>query len=132
MNDWYRDITFSIGLSDLTAMDAAFKGYLAFLRGKVKPSRQRDTQIEVLQSLRERFKPVLAQRLEGTPLTLTVQEAQTIDAALIGFVWLVRGMVPASKERDEALAGFGSLRHMLARMLMNRPTANCRRDMAEK
>jgi hypothetical protein len=88
------------------------------VKGRVKPSRERDTQIEVLQNLRQRFKPVLAQRREGICVTLTFQEAQAIDAALAGFVWLVRRMVPASKERDETLAGFGGLRQTLARMLV--------------
>jgi hypothetical protein len=117
MNELDKGITLPITLSDLTAIDAALKGYLAFLRGKVRYSRERDTQIEVLQNLRQRFRPVLAQQVDGTSLALTFQEVKAIDAALVGFVWLVRRTVPASKERDEALAGFGGLRQKLACML---------------
>jgi len=39
---------------------------------------------------------------------------QALDDALIGFVWLVRRIVPPSTERDDALAGFDDLRQMLA------------------
>jgi hypothetical protein len=103
-----------ITLNDLTVIDAAIKGYLAFLRGTVKPSRERDTKIEILQNIRQRLKPVLSQQLEGTPIPLTFNEVQAIDAALVGFVWIVRRTVPPSKERDDALAGFDGLRLMLA------------------
>jgi hypothetical protein len=103
-----------ITLNDLTVIDAAIKGYLAFLRSTVKPSQERDTKIEILQNIRQRLKPVLTQQLEGTPIPLTFNEVQTIDTALVGFVWLVCRTVPPSKERDETLAGFGGLRHKLA------------------
>ncbi len=55
-----------ITLNDLTVIDAAIKGYLAFLRGTVKPSQERATKIELLQNIRQRLKPVLSQQLEGT------------------------------------------------------------------
>jgi hypothetical protein len=103
-----------ITLNDLTVIDAAIKGYLAFLRGTVKPSQERYIKVELLQNIRQRLKPVLSQQLEGTPIPLTFNEVQAIDAALVGFVWLARRAVPPSKERDDALAGFDGLRHKLA------------------
>ncbi len=103
-----------IALSDLTVMDAALKGYLAFLRGTVNPSQERSTKIELLQNIRHRLKPVVSHQLEGTPIPLTFTEVQALDDALIGFVWLVRRTVPPSTERDDALAGFDDLRQMLA------------------
>jgi hypothetical protein len=106
-----------ITLNDLTVMDAAIKGYLAFLRGAVKPSQERYIKVELLQNIRQRLKPVLSQQLEGTPIPLTFNEVQAIDAALVGFVWIVRRAVPPSKERDDALAGFDGLRHKLASLV---------------
>ncbi len=56
-----------------------------------------------------------------TPVQITLSDVTAIDAALVGFVWLVRRMVPQTKERDEALAGFGGLRQKLASMVAISP-----------
>jgi len=56
-----------------------------------------------------------------TPVQITLSDVTAIDAALVGFVWFVRRMVPQTKERDEALAGFGGLRQKLTSMVAISP-----------
>ena len=107
--------TMRIGLIDLSVIDGAVMGYLAYLRQAVPPSRKRDRRIRLLQDVHLRLSPVLDQNTQtDTPIPLTGWEIQALNFALAGFAKLVRRTIPVSQERDETLRRFELLRQQLA------------------
>jgi hypothetical protein len=82
---------------DITVIDQAVKGYLAYLRNAVPPSSTRDTRIRVLQNVRLRLAAVPQGQATEMHLSLTVADILALQVALEGFVRLVRQMVPLLK-----------------------------------
>lgn len=111
-----------IDLNDVSVIDSAVMGYLAYLRQAVPPSQKRDKRIRLLHGVRLRLSLVL---LHNTPanarIPLTDSEIQALNSALTGFTKLVRQTIPLSKERDETLQIFERLRQELAMHLALTP-----------
>jgi hypothetical protein len=114
--------TMQIGLNDVSVMDSAVLGYLAYLRQAVPPSQKRDKRIRLLEGVRLRLLSVLQ---HNTPLRACIpladSEIQALNGALVGFVNLVRQTIPPSQERDETLQVFERLRQELVMHLALTP-----------
>jgi hypothetical protein len=107
----------SLHPDDISVLAQVIRGYLAFLRNEGVPSKKRAVQIHTLQRLQQRLTAITSAHAEKTCVALTADDTQVLDAALRGFITLVRRMVPASKERDETLQDVENLRQHLAKIL---------------
>ncbi|HLJ36266.1 MAG TPA: hypothetical protein VKU38_21590 [Ktedonobacteraceae bacterium] len=100
--------------NEIIVLESVVKGYLAFLRHGMPPSKKRDGQIRTLQRVQQHLIPLAHAQREQRYFPLTADEIQALDDALRSFVLLVRRMVPASRERDETLRDVENLRQQLA------------------
>jgi hypothetical protein len=107
----------SLHPNDISVLEHVVRGYLAFLRNGVPPSKKCDVQIQTLQRLQQRLTTITSAHAENTCFPLTADDIQALDAAFRGFITLVRRMVPVSQERDETLLDVENLRQQLAKMI---------------
>jgi hypothetical protein len=107
----------SLHPNDISVLQQVVRGYLAFLRNGVAPSKKRAVQIQAVQRLQQRLTTLAYAHADNTCVPLTADDIQALDAALRGFITLVRRMVPASQERDETLQDVENLRQHVAKMI---------------
>ena len=81
-----------------------------------KPTRERDEQMHVLESLYLRLANIPV-NVADMALLLSVAEVAALDCAIAGFCAFVRNKVSPSRERDETLQDVERLRQTLVRML---------------
>jgi len=104
-----------LNFHDLTAVRGIICAYITYTRRTSKPSRQRDEQLQVLESLHVRLASVPANVTDIAFLLSTVEVAG-LDCAIAGFCAFIRCKVPPSQERDETLHEVERMREVLARM----------------
>ena len=108
--------TLALNFHDLVAVRGIICAYISYTRRASKPSRQRDEQIHVLESLYLRMANIPA-NVSDIALLLSTAEVAAPDCAIAGFCAFVRSKVPPSRERDETLQDVERMREVLAHML---------------
>lgn len=99
---------------EIWVVELAVNTHLAHTRKLVKPSAQRDREINAI----DQVLSLLAAMRQGQPhICLTIPDIQTLDRSLAGYIHLICQRIPPSAERDDTLSGFAKLRHDLATML---------------
>ena len=107
--------TLALTFHDLAAVRGIIRAYITYTRRVSKPTRERDEQMHVLESLYLRLANLPA-TLPDIALLLSVAEIAALDCAIAGFCAFIRGKVPPSQERDETLQDVERMRQVLARM----------------
>jgi len=92
------------------------RAYITYTRRVSRPTRERDEQIHVLESLYLRLANIPV-NVADMALLLSVAEVAALDCAIAGFCAIVRKKVSPSRERDETLQDVERMRQVLARML---------------
>ena len=108
-----------LGFNDLASVHSIIRAYITYTRRVSQPTRERDEQMHVLESvyLRLANMPV---NVGDVALALSVAEIAALNCAIAGFCAFVRKKVSPSRERDETLQDVERLRQALAGMLMPR------------
>jgi len=92
------------------------RAYVTYTRRVSKPTRERDEQMHVLESLYLRLANMPV-NVANMALLLSVAEVAALDCAIAGFCAFVRNKVSPSRERDETLQDVERLRQALVQML---------------
>ncbi|HJT55427.1 MAG TPA: hypothetical protein VJ761_02940 [Ktedonobacteraceae bacterium] len=106
--------------NDVQACDQVLRGYLASVRRPAATSSGggQESQIQVLERLRERLAVLLAAGEDGEGLLLfTLPELQALEAAVRGFRRLIVRQIPASPAREGVLESLLRLQQDLTLML---------------
>jgi hypothetical protein len=104
-----------LNFNDLTAVRGIIRAYITYTRWTSKPSRERDEQLQVLESLYVRLASVPA-NVTDIAFLLSTAEVAALDCAIAGFCAFIRRKVPPSQERDETLQEVERMREALACM----------------
>jgi hypothetical protein len=102
-----------ISPGDVAVMAEMVKGYLTFVRLAYRPSTQREMYLQDIESLRERL---AGRHQENTPISLTSEDIETIEAAMSTFEVITMQMAPPTRERDATIAACACLRQRIACM----------------
>jgi hypothetical protein len=108
--------TLALNFNDLASVRSIIRAYITYTRRVSKPTRERDEQIHVLESLYLRLANIPT-NVADMALLLSVAEIAALDCAIAGFCVFVRKKVSPSRERDETLQDVERMRQELARML---------------
>ncbi|HEU0001082.1 MAG TPA: hypothetical protein VFQ36_09300 [Ktedonobacteraceae bacterium] len=108
--------TLALSFNDLVSVRSIIRAYITYTRRVSQPTRERDEQMHVLESLYLRLTNIPV-NVTDMALLLSVAEITALDAVLAGFCAFVRHKVPPSQERDETLQDVERMREVLARML---------------
>ena len=108
--------TLALNFADLASVRSIIRAYITYTRRVSKPTRERDEQMHVLESLYLRLANIPV-NVADMALLLSVAEVAALDCAIAGFCAFVRKKVSPSRERDETLQDVERLRQVLARML---------------
>jgi hypothetical protein len=95
------------------------RGHLAFVRLAFRASPQRDAYVQYIEHLRRRL---ARQYRDNTPLPLTLEDIETIEAAMSIFEVITTHMALPTKERDATVAACACLRQRIARMRSDSPS----------
>ncbi len=107
--------TVALNFNDLASVRSIIRAYITYTRRANKPTRERDEQMHVLESLYLRLANIPV-NVGDIALLLNVAEVAALDCAIAGFYAFVRNKVSPSRERDETLQDVERLRQALARM----------------
>ena len=107
--------TLVLSFHDLAAVRGIIRAYITYTRRVSKPTRKRDEQILVLESLYVRLANIPV-NVPDLALLLSTAEVAALDCAIAGFCAFVRNKVPPSRERDETLQDVERMRETLAQM----------------
>jgi hypothetical protein len=107
--------TLALNFNDLASVRSIIRAYITYTRRVNKPTRERDEQMHVLESLYLRLANIPV-NVADIALLLNVAEVAALDCAIAGFCAFVRNKVSPSRERDETLQDVERLRQALARM----------------
>ena len=108
--------TLALSFNDLASVRSIIRAYITYTRRVSRPTRERDEQIHVLESLYLRLANIPV-NVADMALLLSVAEVAALDCAIAGFCAFVRHKVSPSRERDETLQDVERMRQILARML---------------
>ncbi len=108
--------TLALSFNDLASVRSIIRAYITYTRRVSQPTRERDEQMHVLESLYLRLTNIPV-TMPDIALLLSVAEVAALDCAIAGFCAFVRNKVPPSRERDETLQDVERMREGLARML---------------
>jgi hypothetical protein len=108
--------TLALNFNDLASVRSIIRAYITYTRRVSKPTRERDEQMHVLESLYLRLANVPI-NVADMALLLSVAEVAALDCAIAGFCAFVRKKVSPSRERDETLQDVERIREVLAHML---------------
>ena len=108
--------TLALSFNDLASVRSIIRAYITYTRRVSKPTRERDMQMHVLESLYLRLANMPI-NVTDVALLLSTAEVVALDCAIAGFCDFVRKKVPPSRERDEILQDVERIRQVLARML---------------
>lgn len=109
-----------LGWDDVQALDQVLRGYLASVRRPTATSSGggQESQIQILERLRERLAVLLAAGEDGEGLLLfTLPELQALEAAVRGFRRLITRQMPDSPAREGVLESLLRLQQDLTLML---------------
>ena len=106
----------ALSFNDLISVRSIIRAYITYTRRVSKPTRERDEQMHVLESLYLRLVNIPVNATEMA-FPLSVAEVTALDCAIAGFCAFVHVKVPPSQERDETLQDVERLRQALAQML---------------
>src|SRR5450755_2357400 len=107
--------TLALNFNDLASVRSIIRAYITYTRRVSQPTRERDEQMHVLESLYLRLANMPV-NVADVALLLSVAEVVALDCAIAGFCAFVRNKVSPSRERDETLQDVERLRKALARM----------------
>ena len=107
--------TLALSFNDLASVRSIIRAYITYTRRVSQPTRERDEQMHVLESLYLRLANMPV-NVADVALLLSVAEVVALDCAIAGFCAFVRNKVSPSRERDETLQDVERLRKALARM----------------
>jgi hypothetical protein len=107
--------TLALNFNDLASVRSIIRAYITYTRRVSQPTRERDEQMHVLESLYLRLANMPV-NVADVALLLSVAEVVALDCAIAGFCAFVRKKVSPSRERDETLQDVERLRKALARM----------------
>lgn len=108
--------TLALNFNDLASLRSIIRAYITYTRRITRPTRERDEQIHVLESLYLRLANIPV-NVADMALLLSVAEVAALDRAIAGFCAFVRNKVSPSHERDETLQDVERMRQVLAQML---------------
>jgi hypothetical protein len=108
-----------ISPGDLAVIAEIIGSYLVYVRTAFRASARRETYVRYVEDLRRRL---AGQHRENTPLPLTLEDMETIEAAMSIFEVMTAQIVPQTKERDATIAACASLRKHIALMRSGSPT----------
>jgi hypothetical protein len=108
--------TVQLGFNDLATVRSIIRAYITYTRRVSQPTRAREEQIQLLESLYLRMASIPV-NVADMAILLSVADIVALDCAIAGFCAFVRNKVPPSQERDETLQDVERLRQDLARML---------------
>ncbi|MGH2493601.1 MAG: hypothetical protein ACRDIV_02750 [Ktedonobacteraceae bacterium] len=108
--------TLALSFNDVVSVRSIIRAYITYTRRVSQPTRERDEQMHVLESLYLRLTN-LPTNVTDMALLLSTAEVAALDCAIAGFCTFVRAKVPPSRERDETLRDVERMRQVLARML---------------
>jgi len=112
----HRLPTLALNFNDLASVRSIIRAYITYTRRVSRPTRERDEQIHVLESLYLRLANIPV-NVADMALLLSVAEVTALDCAIAGFCSFVRNKVPRSRERNETLQDVERLHQALALML---------------
>jgi hypothetical protein len=108
--------TLALNFNDLASVRSIIRAYITYTRRVSRPTRERDEQIHILESLYLRLANIPV-NVADMALLLSVAEVAALDCAIAGFCAFMRNKVSPSRERDETLHEMERLRQALAQML---------------
>src|SRR6266851_5914571 len=108
--------TLALNFNDLASLRSIIRAYITYIRRVSKPTRERDAQMHVLESLYLRLANMPV-NVADVAIPLSVAEVAALDCAIAGFCGFVRNKVSPSRERDETLQDVERLRQALVQML---------------
>ena len=111
--------TLALSFNDLVSVRSIIRAYITYTRRVSQPTRQRDEQIHVLESLYLRLANMPV-NVGDVVIPFSVAEVTALDRAFAGFCAFVRKKVSPSRERDETLEDVERLRLAFAAMLLPR------------
>src|SRR6266849_10859011 len=94
--------TLALNFNDLASVRSIIRAYITYTRRVSQPTRERDEQMHVLESVYLRLANIPI-NVADMALLLSVAEVAALDFAIAGFCAFVRKMVSPSQVRDEAL-----------------------------
>mgnify|MGYP001304281624 CR=1 FL=1 len=107
--------TLALNFNDLAALRGIIRAYITYTRRASRRTRERNEQIQVLESLYLRMTNIPT-NVPDIALLLSTAEVVALDCAIAGFCAFVRSKVPPSRERDETLQDVERMREVLARL----------------
>ncbi len=107
-----------ISPGDVLVLAEMMSGYLAFVRVALRASAFRDAYLHSVEDLRRRL---AGHYQDNTAIPLTVQDIETIEAAMLAFEAIMSQMAPPTRERDATVAACTSLRQRIAPMRSGSP-----------
>ncbi len=102
-----------ISPGDVAVIAEMVKGYLTFVRLAYRPSAHRDAYLQDVERLRERL---AGRHREHTPISLTLEDIETIEAAMSTFEVITTQIAPPTRERDATIHAYACLRQRIACM----------------
>jgi hypothetical protein len=108
--------TLALNFNDLASLRSIIRAYITYIRRVSKPTRERDAQMHVLESLYLRLANMPV-NVADVAIPLSVAEVAALVCAIAGFCGFVRNKVSPSSERDETLRDVERLRQALVQML---------------
>src|SRR6266849_9040052 len=112
----HRLPTLALNFNDLASVRSIIRAYITYTRRVSQPTRERDEQMHILESLYLRLANIPV-NVADMALLLSVAEVAALDCAIAGFCAFVRKKVSPSQERDETLQDVERLRQALLQML---------------
>ena len=108
--------TLALNFNDLASVRSIIRAYITYTRRVSQPTRERNEQMHVLESVYLRLANIPVNMAQVT-IPLSVAEVAALDCAIAGFCAFVRNKVSPSRERDETLQDVERLRVALLQML---------------
>ena len=108
--------TLALSFHDLMALRGIIRAYITYTRRTSQPPSERQTHLDVLETLYTRLTSVPA-NITDIAFLLSIAEVAALSGAIKGFCTFIRSKVPPSQERDETLQGVEQMREVLLQML---------------
>src|SRR5260370_7051122 len=114
----HRLPTLALNFNDLASVRSIIRAYITYTRRVSRPTRERDEQIHVLESLYLRLANIPV-NVADMALLLSVAEVAALDCAIAGFCSFVRKKLSPSREPDEPLQDLPPRLQVSPRLLLD-------------